>query len=45
MPLQDTLLSEGRSHLLFRSGRRLPEASKRLLNHLAQQLIAFQPIP
>jgi len=45
VPLRDTILSEVRSHLLLRSGRRLPEASRRLLNHLAQTLIAFQPDP
>ncbi|MGA2292869.1 MAG: LysR family transcriptional regulator [Bradyrhizobium sp.] len=45
VPLQDTLLSEVRSHLLLRSGRRLPEATRRLLDHLAQRLSAFQPVP
>jgi DNA-binding transcriptional LysR family regulator len=45
LPLRDSLLSEVRSHLLLRSGRRLPEATRRLLNHLAQQLIAFQASP
>jgi DNA-binding transcriptional LysR family regulator len=42
VPLKDIILSEVRSHLLLRSGRRLPEATRRLLNHLAQQLVAFQ---
>jgi DNA-binding transcriptional LysR family regulator len=42
VPLRDTILSEVSSHLLLRSGRRLPEAARRLLNHLAEQLIAFQ---
>ncbi len=41
IPLRDTLLSEARSHLLLRAGRRLPEASRRLLNHLAQHMRAF----
>jgi DNA-binding transcriptional LysR family regulator len=45
VPLRDTLLSEVRSHLVLRSGRRLPEATRRLLNHLAQQLSAFQAVP
>jgi len=44
-PLRDAVLSEVRSHLLLRSGRRLPEASRRLLDHLAQRLIAFQSAP
>jgi DNA-binding transcriptional LysR family regulator len=42
VPLRDPILSEVRSHLLLRSGRRLPEATRRLVDHLAQQLIAFQ---
>jgi DNA-binding transcriptional LysR family regulator len=43
LPLRDPILTEVRCHLLLRSGRRLPEASKRLLDHLGQHLIAFQP--
>lgn len=43
--LRDALLSEARSHLLLRAGRRLPEASRRLLNHLAQHMHAFQNVP
>jgi DNA-binding transcriptional LysR family regulator len=42
VPLRETILTEVRSHLLLRAGRRLPEASRRLLDHLAQSMIAFQ---
>jgi DNA-binding transcriptional LysR family regulator len=43
VPLRDAILSDVRCHLLLRSGRRLPEATRRLVDHLAQNLIAFQP--
>lgn len=40
--LRDPLLAEARTHLLLRAGRRLPEAARRLVNHLAEHMIAFQ---
>ncbi|GJD51787.1 HTH-type transcriptional activator CmpR [Methylobacterium crusticola] len=44
IPLREVSLTDVRSHLLIRSGRRLPEATRRLLDHLAQSMIAFQGV-
>ena len=43
IPLRDPILSEATAHLVVRTGRRLPEATGRLLGWLAERLVAFQP--
>jgi len=41
VPLRDPLLSQARAHLMVRAGRRLPEASARLVEWLAESMSAF----
>ncbi len=42
LPLREVILSEATAHLVVRAGRRLPEGTRRMLDWLAEHLVAFR---